>query len=132
MKVARPSETSVTPNTKLQSNRIQPKYYTDVYILTTAWMWLIQSQYNKLLFYRGADKSLARPGRKQANVSVRMEWISSAPCLAGKETWWQFVSWFCWNRARPWHASKRVSFLVGLRTYKHHSTNSQMLKRFKS
>jgi len=22
--------------------------------------------------YRGADKSLARPGRKQANVSVRM------------------------------------------------------------
>ena len=26
--------------------------------------------------YRGADKSLARPGRKQANVSVRMAWIS--------------------------------------------------------
>jgi hypothetical protein len=26
--------------------------------------------------YRGADKSLARPGRKQANVSVRMTWIS--------------------------------------------------------
>ena len=25
---------------------------------------------------RGADKSLARPGRKQANVSVRMAWIS--------------------------------------------------------
>jgi len=25
-----------------------------------------------LFFYRGADKSLARPGRKQANVSVRM------------------------------------------------------------
>jgi len=23
-------------------------------------------------FYRGADKSLARPGRNQANVSVRM------------------------------------------------------------
>ena len=23
-------------------------------------------------FYRGADKSLARPGRKQANVSARM------------------------------------------------------------
>ena len=30
----------------------------------------------------GADKSLARPGRKQANVSVRMAWISfrSLPC----------------------------------------------------
>jgi len=24
------------------------------------------------ILYRGADKSLARPGRKQANVSVRM------------------------------------------------------------
>jgi len=27
---------------------------------------------NLILKYRGADKSLARPGRKQANVSVRM------------------------------------------------------------
>jgi len=26
--------------------------------------------------YKGTDKSLARPGRKQANVSVRREWIS--------------------------------------------------------
>ena len=26
--------------------------------------------------YRGTDKSLAQPGRKQANVSVRMLWIS--------------------------------------------------------
>ena len=32
--------------------------------------------------YSGADKSLARPGRKQANVSVRMAWISFGvlPC----------------------------------------------------
>ena len=32
--------------------------------------------------YRGADKSLAWPGRKQANVSVRMSWISfgALPC----------------------------------------------------
>ena len=32
--------------------------------------------------YRGADKSLARPGRKQANVSVRMAQISfgTLPC----------------------------------------------------
>ena len=28
------------------------------------------------LLYRGADKSLARPGRQQANVSVKMAWIS--------------------------------------------------------
>jgi len=31
-------------------------------------------------FYRGADKSLAQQGRKQANVSLRL-----APCLAGKK-----------------------------------------------
>jgi len=33
--------------------------------------------------YRGADKSLAQPGKKQANVSVRK---TLAPCLAGKTT----------------------------------------------
>ena len=34
------------------------------------------------LYCRGADKSLARPGRKQTNVSVRMAWISFGvlPC----------------------------------------------------
>jgi len=32
--------------------------------------------------YRGPDKSLARPGRKQANVTLRMTWISfgALPC----------------------------------------------------
>jgi len=30
----------------------------------------------KFINYRDADKSLARPGRKQANDSVRMAWIS--------------------------------------------------------
>jgi len=37
--------------------------------------------------YRGADKFLARPGRKQANFSVRMMWISfgALPCR-GKRT----------------------------------------------
>ena len=30
------------------------------------------------------------------------------------------MSQFCWNRARLWHASELVSFLVGLRTYQHH------------
>ena len=36
--------------------------------------------------YRGADKSLARPGSRQANVSVRVAWISfgALPCR-GKE-----------------------------------------------
>ena len=43
----------------------------------------------------------------------------SAPCFAGKTTWWQLASGCCWNRARSWHASELVSFLVGLRTYQH-------------
>ena len=36
----------------------------------------------KVLTHRGADKSLARPGRKEANVSVRIAWISfgALPC----------------------------------------------------
>ena len=37
--------------------------------------------------YRGVDKSLARPGRKQANVSVRMALISigALPCRRKKK-----------------------------------------------
>jgi hypothetical protein len=31
----------------------------------------------------------------------------------------QLASRCCWNRARRWHASDIVSFLVGLRTYQH-------------
>ena len=72
--------------------------------------------------YRGADKSLARPRRKQANISVRMAWISfgALPCRGKrKETWWQLASRCCWNHVRPWHASEHVSFLVRLRTYQH-------------
>jgi len=38
-------------------------------------------------YYRGTDKSLARPGRKKANVSVRMAWISfgALPCRKKKK-----------------------------------------------
>ena len=69
---------------------------------------------------RGAYKFLARPGRKNANVPVRIAWISfgALPCRK-KKTWWQLASRCCWNRARPWHASELISFLVGLRTYQH-------------
>ena len=75
---------------------------------------------NMHFFVQCADKSLARPGRKQANVSVRMAWISfgALPCKK-KKTLWKFASRCCWNRARPWHASELVSFLVGLGTYQH-------------
>ena len=43
-------------------------------------MWCNVCMY--VCMYTGADKSLARPGRKQANVSVRMVWISfgALPC----------------------------------------------------
>ena len=68
--------------------------------------------------YKGADKTLTRPGRKQANVSNRMAWISFG-ALQKKKTWWQLASRCRWNRARPWHASELVSFLVGLRSYQH-------------
>ena len=42
------------------------------------------SYFTVLPFYRGADKSLARPGRKQA-IMFLSEWreFPSAPCLAG-------------------------------------------------
>jgi len=53
------------------------------------------------------------------------EWreFPSAPCLAEKKTLWQLASRYCWNQARPWHASELVSFLVGLRTYQHTGIN---------
>jgi len=69
---------------------------------------------------RDADKSLARPGMKLANISVKMVWISFGTLpRRKKKTCWQLTSQCCWNRACPWHASEFVSFLVGLRTYRH-------------
>ena len=69
-----------------------------------------------------ADKSSARTEKKQPNVSVRMVWISfGALSCRKKKTWWQLASRYCWNRARLWHASEFVSFLVGLKTYQHTS-----------
>ena len=50
--------------------------------------------------YRGSDKSLAWPGRKQTNVSVRMGWISFGALPSRKKrTWWQLASRCCWNQA---------------------------------
>ena len=51
-----------------------------------------------------------------------MAWISfgALPCKGGAGgTWWQLASRYCWNRARPWHPSELVFFLVGLRTHQH-------------
>ena len=95
----------------------------------------MKQKYNKKLsticpIYKGADKSLARPGRKQANDSVRMAWISFGAllCRKKKKHWWQLASRCCRNRARSWHASELVSFLIGLRTYQHPSTRLYRLQ----
>ena len=61
------------------------------------------------------------------------EWreFPSAPCLAGKQkTWRQLASRCCWNRARPWHASELVSFLVGLTTYQHPDIGLMMAREW--
>jgi len=79
------------------------------------YVWLKSDNNNRYFtwspVYRGADKSLARPGKNRANVSIRMAWISFGvlPYITKKIV----VS------SRPWHASEVVSFLVGLRTYQH-------------
>ena len=51
--------------------------------------------------YRGADKSLARPGMKQANVYVRMAWISfgALPCRKKKNLMTARVSMSLKSRA---------------------------------
>jgi len=50
---------------------------------------------------RGAHKSLARPGKKQANVYVRMAWISfgALPCRGGKNLMTGRVSMLLKSRA---------------------------------
>ena len=49
-------------------------------------LWCDTSFLHKLM-HRGADKSLARSGRKQVNVCVRMSWISfsALPCKEKKK-----------------------------------------------
>ena len=93
----------------------------DVTIVLPVWFPpFLLSLWGRLIIYRGADKSLARLGMKQANVSIRMVWIcfGALPCRK-KETWWQLAPRCCWNHTRPWHASELLSFLVGLSTYQH-------------
>jgi len=70
-----------------------------------------------------------KPDLERNKLIFLSEWreFPSAPCLArGGGTWWQLASRCCWNRARPWHASEFVSFLVGLRTYQHPGTCRNM------
>ena len=67
----------------------------------------------RIVIYRVADKSSARPGRKQANVSVRMAWIAfgALPCRGEKKNLTARVSMLLKS-----HASLlcfRVCFLPG-------------------
>jgi hypothetical protein len=48
-----------------------------------------------------------------------MAWISFSALRCRKTNWMTACISMLKNRARPWHASKLVSFLDGLRTYQH-------------
>jgi len=67
--------------------------------------WLVGRPIN----YRGADKSLARPGRKQADVSVRMAWNSfgALPCRINMTTRVSML------KSRASRTFFRASFLPG-------------------
>ena len=52
-------------------------YNSENFLFLNFWQNCRKLQFISLYpLYRGADKSLAQPGRKQANVSVRIAWIS--------------------------------------------------------
>jgi len=69
--------------------------------------------------YGGADKSLARPRRKQANVSLRMAWISfGALPYRKKYLMTARVSMLLKSRASL-KCFRACSCLVGPRTYQH-------------
>jgi len=62
------------------------------------------------------------PNQEGNKLMFLSEWreYPSAPCLAGKKKiWWHLASRYCWNHARPWHASELASFLIRLKTYQH-------------
>ena len=85
----------------------------------------------RTIFYRGADMSLARPGRKQANVSVRIAWISfgSLPCRGvGGGGLDDSSRLDVVEVARvPDILPRLFPFLVGLRTYQHPGKWSDLL-----
>jgi len=51
---------------------LEIKHYSDNNGTTLLIIYVVYRVVYNSVYYRGADKSLARPGRKQANVSVRM------------------------------------------------------------
>jgi len=82
-------------------------------------IFMLLNSYGDCLF-RGAYKSLARPGRKQAYVSIRMACISfgALPCRKKKLDNSSRLDVVEITRV-PDMLPELVSFLVGLRTYQH-------------
>jgi len=66
----------------LQSSSQTSSFLSTTVHYTNNWSWYKLPVKFKINKHRVTDKSLARPGRKQANVSVRMAWISFGvlPC----------------------------------------------------
>jgi len=88
-------------------------------IFSINFVWNIYPSKKNLARYRGADKSLARPGRKQARKHVR--YTRDFNNIETKAVKFLFS---CKARRRRkftpfWEKHYFVSFLVGLRTYQH-------------
>ena len=68
---------------KIQLSKQSVKIHRCVFNTVVVWLHILGLY---LCMYRGDDKSLARPGRKQANVSAKCLEFPSAPWLLGKKT----------------------------------------------
>ena len=88
---------------------IHSEYVTLTAVRLQHWL---QERASILRLYRSADKFLARPGRKQANVCVRMAWMSfgALPCRK-KKLMIARVSMLLKSRATP--TCFRACFLPG-------------------
>jgi hypothetical protein len=64
--------------------------------------------------------TLVYDGASSRNVSVKWREFSTAPCLAGKKTYWQLASRCCWNSAR-----RLTCFLSASVTRKDNSADEQ-------
>jgi len=106
----------VTPSTWLDAGALQdllppfpqkcdPNIFSDysrsLSFKTRIFSDIVMPKYSFWELYNGADKSLARPARKQANVSVRMVWISfgALPCTKKKNLMTAGVSLLLKSRA---------------------------------
>ena len=102
------------------------KYYNIIYVeqqlissMSAAWRRVNITLKNSPLVEQSADKSLARPERKQANVSVRMAWISFGALPCRKRNLMTARVSILLKSPASLTCFRTFSFLVGLRTYQH-------------